>query len=84
LACGDERHDVEHCYSATADGNLSLSSLAFLEPAESDGKLLQAQRAGCALAGQSQQVIDIVSRKEKGTCKINEIIVKVNDCRRSS
>jgi hypothetical protein len=60
IACGDERHDVDHCYSATADGNLSLASLAFLEVTESDKKLLNAQKEGCVLHGQSKDVIEII------------------------
>jgi hypothetical protein len=60
IACGDERHDVDHCYSATAYGNLSLASLAFLEVTESDKKLLNAQKEGCVLHGQSKDVIEII------------------------
>jgi transposase InsO family protein len=60
IACGDERHDVEHCYSATADGNLSLASLAFLSEEESDKKLMTAQKDCCALAGQSTDVIETI------------------------
>jgi hypothetical protein len=60
IACGDERHDVDHCYSATADGNLSLASLAFLEVTESDKKLLNAQKEGCVLHGQSKDAIEII------------------------
>jgi hypothetical protein len=60
IACGDERHNVDHCYSATADGNLSLAFLAFLEVTESDKKLLNAQKEGCVLHGQSKDVIEII------------------------
>jgi len=59
-ACGEERHDMEHCYSATADGNLSLPSLAFLDKKDSDRKLEMAQRDGCSLHKQPPKVIDII------------------------
>jgi inosine/xanthosine triphosphate pyrophosphatase family protein len=68
-ACGDDRHDLEHCYSATSDGNLSLASLALLDVKESDRKLETARRLGCSLENQPDNVIetvrDIIARLRK-------------------
>jgi hypothetical protein len=62
--CGDERHDFEHCYSATCDAHLSLPSLAFLDEALSDIKIQNAQRPGCSLHGQPPGVIEVVRNIE--------------------
>jgi hypothetical protein len=53
FACGTDKHDVPHCYSATADGSLSLPSLA-------DMKLEGAQRQNCCLVGQPSQVTEVL------------------------
>jgi hypothetical protein len=75
IACGDNRHNVENCYSATSDNVLSLSSLAFLDVEESDKKLSTAQDPGCSLNGQPQRVIDtlrdIIAKIRSGLSSID-------------
>jgi hypothetical protein len=60
VVCGDVRHDMDHCYSATADGFLSLPSLAFLDESMSDAKIKSAQSPGCSLYNQPPAVIETV------------------------
>jgi hypothetical protein len=69
MVCGDTRHFTDRCYSATSDGFLSLTSLAFWNEVSSDIKIQSAMSHGCILHGQPATVIteirNIVNRIRK-------------------
>jgi len=70
IACGDVRHNVEQCYSATHDGFLSLPALAFLDEKSCERKIIDAQAEHCSLHNQPKEVIltiqNIVTRLRDG------------------